>query len=220
MFSLPRYGTHRDSSCGLDRFRLVLRLPFGFFDITGFCTIWLEHRSTRIHPDVCLFNESNDWTDLSLRCLALGAIFGFATSFHQERLYAKRAKKSPSGRAPPEARLYYAAFVGLAFPLGLFGFAWTGRPEVQYVILAILLGFAKGIVGLYQPSFWSSQIVVSTTCMSGYCELFRCMAWKRTDKIAITSQMRMRPTAPVPKLLNLAFEILVLPLYRSSLSRW
>lgn len=36
-----------------------------------------------------------------------------------------------TGRAPPEARLYYAAFVGLAFPIGLYGFAWTGRPDVQ-----------------------------------------------------------------------------------------
>jgi uncharacterized membrane protein len=73
-------------------------------------------------------------TKLISSCLCVGAILGFAANFHQEHIYAKKARKSPSGRAPPEARLYYAAFVGLAFPIGLFGFAWTGRPEIPYVL--------------------------------------------------------------------------------------
>lgn len=68
---------------------------------------------------------------LMVRCLGLGAMLGFATNYHQEYLYAKKARSSSTGRAPPEARLYYAAFVGLAFPIGLYGFAWTGRPDVQ-----------------------------------------------------------------------------------------
>ena len=82
--------------------------------------------------------------ELSFRCLCVGAILGFAANFHQEHIYAKKARKSPTGRAPPEARLYYAAFVGLAFPIGLFGFAWTGRPEIPYVPFCRLLGNPSG----------------------------------------------------------------------------
>ncbi|WVQ94773.1 hypothetical protein IAU59_001855 [Kwoniella sp. CBS 9459] len=71
--------------------------------------------------------------------LAIGAFLGFASQQHQEYLYARAARKN-NGRAPPEARLYWAAYGGLMFPLGLYVSAWTGRPEVcHWAVPAVAL---------------------------------------------------------------------------------
>lgn len=68
----------------------------------------------------------------------LGGLIGWSTNHHQERLYARSAARH-AGKAPPEARLYYAAYGGLAFPLAMFIFAWVGRPEVHWIVPAIVL---------------------------------------------------------------------------------
>jgi hypothetical protein len=72
-------------------------------------------------------------------CIGVGALIGFCTNFHQEALYRRAARRSPSGRAPPEARLYWAAVGGVLFPLGMMVFAWTGRPDIHWIVPAIML---------------------------------------------------------------------------------
>jgi hypothetical protein len=74
---------------------------------------------------------------------------GFASNYHQEHLYAQAAKRH-GGRAPPEARLYWAAYGGLMFPLAMFAFAWTGRPGVPWQVPAVLLCISNwGVYCMY-----------------------------------------------------------------------
>lgn len=68
----------------------------------------------------------------------IGAVLGFISNYHQQYLYARIAKKN-GGRAPPEARLIWAAYGGLLFPLGLFAFAWTGRPSIHWIVPMLFL---------------------------------------------------------------------------------
>jgi len=68
----------------------------------------------------------------------IGASVGMVFNDHQEYLYRQSARKH-GGIAPPEARLYYAAYGGLAFPLATYMFAWTGRPSIPWPVPAVAL---------------------------------------------------------------------------------
>ncbi|RSH78924.1 uncharacterized protein EHS24_001847 [Apiotrichum porosum] len=72
-------------------------------------------------------------------CIGVGALIGSCTNYHQEYLYRRAAQRSPTGRAPPEARLYWAAIGGVLFPLGTMVFAWTGTPNIHWIVPAIML---------------------------------------------------------------------------------
>ena len=74
--------------------------------------------------------------------MLIGGILGFVSNYHQEYLYSRAAAKN-NGRAPPEARLYWAAYGGLIFPLATFAFAWTGRPSVPWSVPAVFLCIAN-----------------------------------------------------------------------------
>lgn len=67
---------------------------------------------------------------MALLTIAVGGIIGYFLNFHQEKLYAATARKA-GGKPPPEARLYYAAAGAVLAPIGLFIFAWTGRPGIS-----------------------------------------------------------------------------------------
>ncbi|ORX38933.1 major facilitator superfamily domain-containing protein [Kockovaella imperatae] len=79
-------------------------------------------------------------------CLLIGGIIGFCLNLHQDHLYIKSAP-TEGGKPPPEARLYYAAWAGLAFPLGLYVFAWVGKPSVPWQIPALFLCLSD--IGIY-----------------------------------------------------------------------
>lgn len=79
-----------------------------------------------------MFGHALPQTDLLPRCIGIGALIGFCTNWNQESLYRRAAAGSPTGRAPPEARLYWAAVGGVLFPLGMMIFAWTGSPAVVH----------------------------------------------------------------------------------------
>ena len=68
----------------------------------------------------------------------IGGFLGFVSNYHQQYLYRRKAAKC-GGQAPPEARLIWAAYGGLLFPLGLFAFAWTGRPSIPWIVPMIFL---------------------------------------------------------------------------------
>ncbi|GMK57937.1 hypothetical protein CspeluHIS016_0407710 [Cutaneotrichosporon spelunceum] len=87
-------------------------------------------------------------------CIAVGGLIGYLTAFHQERLYRRAAAKSETGRAPPEARLYWAAVGGLLFPAGMMAFAWTGRPNIPWPVPAAMLCISYlGIYCMYLGVF-------------------------------------------------------------------
>lgn len=67
-----------------------------------------------------------------LLTIAVGGLIGYFVNFHQEKLYAAAARKH-GGKPPPEARLYYASVGAILAPVGLFIFAWTGRPGISPV---------------------------------------------------------------------------------------
>lgn len=72
----------------------------------------------------------------------LGGLLGFASSYHQEHLYARACARSPTGQARPEARLYWAMGGALAFPVCMYAFAWTGVPSVPWPVPALFLTLA------------------------------------------------------------------------------
>ncbi len=56
-------------------------------------------------------------------------VLGVALTPINNRIYYKAIRDSPTGIAPPEARLPLAIFGGACLPVGIFIFAWTGGPE-------------------------------------------------------------------------------------------
>ncbi|KAL5531082.1 hypothetical protein ACEPAG_3958 [Sanghuangporus baumii] len=66
--------------------------------------------------------------------IGLGMCCGAALSPIQNRLYWRVMDRSPTGRAPPEARLYTAIIGGVLLPVGLFWFAWTSFPSISYFV--------------------------------------------------------------------------------------
>ncbi|WWC91457.1 uncharacterized protein L201_006403 [Kwoniella dendrophila CBS 6074] len=86
--------------------------------------------------------------------LCIAAFIGFGFQFHQDKLYRTSAKKH-NGKAPPEARLYWAAYGGLMFPLFCFIYAWTGRAGiVHWAVPAVcLIGCYTGIFMMYTGVF-------------------------------------------------------------------
>ncbi|BEJ11551.1 hypothetical protein CspHIS471_0200110 [Cutaneotrichosporon sp. HIS471] len=87
-------------------------------------------------------------------CIGIGGIIGYITSFHQEHLFRKAAAKSPTGRASPEARLYWAAIGGLIFPAATLVFGWTGRPSIHWAVPAFFLCLSYwGIFSMYLGTF-------------------------------------------------------------------
>ncbi|WRT68828.1 uncharacterized protein IL334_005808 [Kwoniella shivajii] len=82
--------------------------------------------------------------------LAIAAAIGFTCQFHQDHLYNRSAQNN-GGRAPPEARLYWAAYGGLMFPLFCFIYAWTAKPGVVHWIVPALalVGSYVGVFMMY-----------------------------------------------------------------------
>ncbi|WOO85359.1 Efflux pump FUB11 [Vanrija pseudolonga] len=86
-------------------------------------------------------------TGLSLLSTLVGGLLGFASNFHQERIYRRAVA---SGAATPEVRLYWSASGGLLFPACMYAYAWTGRPSVPWIVPAIFLSGAMwGVYIMY-----------------------------------------------------------------------
>ncbi|OCH95314.1 MFS general substrate transporter [Obba rivulosa] len=76
--------------------------------------------------------------------VGLGTMTGTALTPIQNRLYWRAMARSPTGRAPPEARLYLPMVGGLGLPIGIFWFAWTSSPSIPW-ISPVLAGAPFGI---------------------------------------------------------------------------
>ncbi|TXT06467.1 uncharacterized protein COLE_05798 [Cutaneotrichosporon oleaginosum] len=86
--------------------------------------------------------------------VAIGGILGFISNYHQEYLYQKACERSPTGKAAPEVRLYWATTAGLLFPLCMFVYAWTGQPQFHWMLPATFLSLSYwGIYVMYSSVF-------------------------------------------------------------------
>lgn len=82
--------------------------------------------------------------------MATGAVLGLISQNHQEYLY-RRACSKHNGKAPPEVRLYWAAYGGLLFPFALYVYAWTGQAGVvHWAVPGVALVFMNwGVFAMY-----------------------------------------------------------------------
>lgn len=88
-----------------------------------------------------------------LLTIAVGGVIGWVGNLHQEKLY-HRASMRHNGKAPPEARLYWACFGALLFPAGLFFFAWSGQPSVHPAApIVSLVMINAGVFWIYVSIF-------------------------------------------------------------------
>ncbi|KZT28599.1 MFS general substrate transporter [Neolentinus lepideus HHB14362 ss-1] len=69
--------------------------------------------------------------------VGVGNIIGTCLTPIQNRLYWRAMDRSPSGRAPPEARLYLMMGIAALLPISLFWFAWTSEPPVPWIVPVI-----------------------------------------------------------------------------------
>lgn len=85
---------------------------------------------------------------------AIGGILGYISNYHQEYLYQRACRRSPTGKAAPEVRLYWATTAGLLFPICMFVYAWTGQPQFHWMIPATFLSLSYwGIYVMYSSVF-------------------------------------------------------------------
>ncbi|TFK55294.1 MFS general substrate transporter [Heliocybe sulcata] len=75
--------------------------------------------------------------------VGVGNIIGTCLTPIQNRMYWRAMDRSPSGRAPPEARLYLMMGVAAFLPISLFWFAWTSEPPVPWIV-PVLAGVPFG----------------------------------------------------------------------------
>ena len=100
------------------------------------------------------YGYSEQQSTLVLLGIAVGGIIGWLANFHQERLYKRAASRSPSGKPPPEARLYYACVGALLYPGGLYMYAWGTRAGVSPVVGIIgFVIFNAGVYSIYTAVF-------------------------------------------------------------------
>ncbi|KAG6853696.1 hypothetical protein C0991_002231 [Blastosporella zonata] len=118
--------------------------------------------------------------------VGFGITIGVATQSYQDKLYRRAMDRSPTGKAPPEARLHTAILGGILIPIGLFMFAWTTSPSIHWIV-PILAGipFGAGVAQILQslttylmdtyPLYFASSIaatIVLRSCCGAAFPLF------------------------------------------------
>ncbi|EST05600.1 Major facilitator superfamily [Kalmanozyma brasiliensis GHG001] len=104
------------------------------------------------------YGWNSEQQHMALLTIAVGGFIGYFANIHQEKLYARKARKC-GGKPPPEARLYYAAAGGILAPIGLFIFAWTGRQGISPV--APLIGLVVTFASLF-PIYLAQSFLRNT----------------------------------------------------------
>ncbi|KAA1471222.1 MFS general substrate transporter [Dentipellis sp. KUC8613] len=128
-------------------FRFLFTEPIvtlmAFYISVAYATLYAEFSAFPI-----VFQEHRGFSagegGLAFLGIGVGVVLGTAMSPVQNRLYWKAMRESPSGHAPPEARLYLAIVGGTSLPVGLFWFAWTTNPSIHWIV-PILAGIPIGL---------------------------------------------------------------------------
>ncbi|OJD35687.1 mfs multidrug transporter [Diplodia corticola] len=98
-----------------------------------------------------VYQQGRGWSSgvggLAFLGVAVGMIVAVIYSIWDNKRYVKVMQNSPSGFAPPEARLPPALLGSVAMPIGLFWFAWTNSPSVHWIVsIAAGAPFGFGMV--------------------------------------------------------------------------
>jgi len=97
-----------------------------------------------------VYQENRGWSagigGLAFLGVAVGMILAVTYSIWENKRYVKVSEKN-QGFAPPEARLPMCMVGGIAIPIGLFWFAWTNYPSINYMAsIAAGVPFGFGMV--------------------------------------------------------------------------
>ncbi|KAI9440428.1 major facilitator superfamily domain-containing protein [Lactarius indigo] len=123
----------------------------------------------------------------------LGSLLGFCSNFHQERLYQESVRERG-----PEARLTWARFAGIMFPVGMFVYAWTSFSRVPWVAMTI------GIVIFV----WATFIIY----VAAFTYLADCYGTYASSAIAAQSLFR--------NLLGMAFPLFTKQMFATLTYQW
>ena len=84
-----------------------------------------------------VYQQGRGWSEcvggLAFLGVAVGMLLAVAYSVWDNKRYVRVEETEPSGIAPPEARLPPVLIGGVALPIGLFWFAWTNYPNIQFM---------------------------------------------------------------------------------------
>jgi len=100
-----------------------------------------------------VYQQGRGWSPgiggLAFIGVAIGMLGAVAYSIHDNKRYA-RVSDENNGFAPPEARLPLCMIGSVVVPIGLFWFAWTNSPSVQFIV-SIIAGapFGFGMVLIF-----------------------------------------------------------------------
>ncbi|KZT30282.1 MFS general substrate transporter [Neolentinus lepideus HHB14362 ss-1] len=100
-----------------------------------------------------VFQQERGWTPgqggLAFIGIGVGIFLGIALNFWFNARYIRIAKRE-GGVAPPENRLEMMMVGGVLLPIGLFWFAWTTYPSVQFIVpILATIPFGCGIILLF-----------------------------------------------------------------------
>ncbi len=100
-----------------------------------------------------VYQQNRGWSagigGLAFLGVAVGMIFAVAYSIWDNKRYS-RVSDEHGGFAPPEARLPITMIGGIAVPIGLFWFAWTNYPSINYMVsIAAGIPFGFGMVMVF-----------------------------------------------------------------------
>ncbi|KAI0736845.1 MFS general substrate transporter [Fomitopsis betulina] len=133
-----------------------------------------------------VFQQQRHWSPgvggLAFIGVGVGTTFGMCLAPLQNRFYWAAMRKSPSGRAPPEARLYSPMFGAVCLPVGLFWFAWTCTPKHHWIlpiaagapfgcgVALVMQGATQYMMDAYQ--IYAASALAATVVMRSICACF------------------------------------------------
>ncbi|KAH9952218.1 MFS general substrate transporter, partial [Amylocystis lapponica] len=158
---ISKYDTDRSTTFGA-KMRQNLSRPFLFLatePIVALIAVYISIAYATLYGYFSaypiVFQEQRHFSPgqggLAFLGIGVGSTLGMALAPLQNLLYWRAMDRSPTGRAPPEERLYMPMVGGICLPIGLFWFAWTSRPPVPWIV-PILAGipFGTGVALIMQ----------------------------------------------------------------------
>ena len=147
---------------------------FGFFSSVPYVFVSSQGSDFDLsHFDQAQYGFSNGEVGTVFAGVVVGGILGMPLVALTDRLYQRDRRRSPTGRAPPESRLYTCAVGGIIAPMSYFMFAWTGQPSLPWILPVIGLSlFNFAVFPIVRPflqtttrlTFLSSIWPASPTC--------------------------------------------------------
>ncbi|KAF2806546.1 putative MFS transporter [Mytilinidion resinicola] len=145
-----------------------------------------------------VYEQVRGWS-ISIGSLAfigilVGSMSALVYSFWDNARYV-RASRRHNGHAPPEARLPPVMVGGVAFPIGLFWFAWTNSPNIHWMV-SISAGavFSFGMILVFlclnylvdAYTIYAASVIASTTVLRSLCATaFPLFTGKMYEKLGI-----------------------------------